>query len=277
MDSAPGTAGPISALPKRRPRILLRVVLASGVLLLAIILLLAPAVWPDPKIVWLTPSELARPAHSTVFAHYKYKLAVLVWPLIHNYWHGRLSINTDANFLMLSASAMEQAGLGAPFATNADGQRIWVLSPTEMASFQERLKTVPGALSICKTGVQTAEGRQGQARVRKLEDLGIKALTNGVQPLVRHIPIDLTVDVLPRIASGSIKLTIAVTATELIASQPGIPVINRTNLSAACRVSVPNAGGLIMEGGNAKDASGNTCLLIASPIAVDSRGNRIKL
>ncbi len=227
-----------------------------GVLLLAAILLLAIVLSPDPKVVWLSPSELSKPTHSTVFTRFKYRLAVLVWPLIHSFWHGHPSIMTDATFLTLSANTMNQTGLDVPFATNASGLRIWVLSATELASFRKRLSAVTGASRLSKSRVQTADGMQAQLSV-----IG---------------PTSLTVDILPKVASGSIKLTIGVTATELIASAPGNRGVTKTNLAAACRVLVPNAGGLIIDGGNAKDGTGNTYWLIASPTVVDARGNPIK-
>jgi hypothetical protein len=300
MDLTSGTPGPISAPPKRRLRPALRIALALGILLLIVILMVVLVLPSDTKVVWLTPSQISGPKQSTVFARYKYKLAVLVWPLIHNYWHGHPSISVNTSLMTLSSTATEQTGLGAPSATNASGLRIWILSPTELASFQKRLKAIPGASPMGKTGVQTADGMQAQAsmtlagltgsslpatdtkqaqvKVRELEDLGIRAeVMDGAQPKVRLRPINLTVDVIPKVTSSSIKLTIGVTATELIVSEPGIPGVTRTNLSVACRVLVPNAGGLVMESRTAKDASGNTCLMIASPTAVDSRGNPVKL
>ncbi len=261
MDLTPGTPGPISAPAKRRLRPTLRVALGLGILLLVVILLLALILPSDPNVVWLTPSQIAGPKQSTVFARYKYKLAVLVWPFIHNYWHGHPSISVNTSLLTLSSTAMEQTGLGAPFATNASGLRIWILSPTELASFRKRLslnasgfvKSVMGGPSV-----QTADGMQAQ--------VSASGPTNS-----------LTVDIIPKIVLSSIKLTIGVTGTELIVSEPGIPGVTRTNLSVACRVLVPNAGGLVMESGTTKDSSGNTCLMIASPTAVDSRGNPVKL
>ena len=50
----------------------------------------------------------------------------------------------------------------------------------------------------------------------------------------------------------------------------------KTNLAVACRVLLPNAGGLVVDGGGARDASGKNHWLIVSPTAVDARGNPIK-
>ena len=65
---------------------------------------------------------------------------------------------------------------------------------------------------------------------------------------------------------------------------PGVSLANvtsgpfwvRTNLSMACSVSIPNGGALIFDGGKTATSATNRWLII-SPVAVDSKGNPLKL
>src|SRR5215469_15228019 len=127
MDSPPLSPNPAAAARRLSPPA--RLALVLGLLLLAV--MMALFLWPSPKVVWLPSSELNRSANATLLARFKYRLALLVWPVVHNYWHGRPNIKIDADVLTFSAAAAEQIGLGAPTATNAEGLRIWLVSQSE--------------------------------------------------------------------------------------------------------------------------------------------------
>ena len=86
----------------------------------------------------------------------------------------------------------------------------------------------------------------------------------------------VAVDVVPRVISDSIKLTIGVTAPEAVAPQSAGNEGIKTNLAVACRALLPNSGGLLIDSGNAKDASGKRYRLVISPTIVDTRGNPVK-
>jgi hypothetical protein len=90
-----------------------------------------------------------------------------------------------------------------------------------------------------------------------------------------NTPVGVTVHLIPKFVSSSVELTLAATSTE-IGALSGQAEAVRTNLGVACRVLLPNAGGLVVDGGNAPDASGQSRWLIISPTAVDARGNPIK-
>lgn len=270
MDSLPPSPKSSSGTRRRSLSPPARLALVLGLLLFAA--MLALFLWPNPKVVWLPSSQLNRSAKSALFARFKFRLAILVWPMIHNYWHGRPNIKIDANVLTFSAAAANQTGLGPPDATNADGLRIWLVSQTELAAFRSRLIGLPGAKTISRSRIQTGDGGQANLQEGGPVIMGPQGSGTTNWSTQNHFSVTVT----PKIASTSIRLTISVLATEEIVSQGSRPTV-KTNLAAACRILAPNTGGLIIDGGRAKDGSGNSYWLIASPTAVDSNGNPVKL
>jgi hypothetical protein len=87
--------------------------------------------------------------------------------------------------------------------------------------------------------------------------------------------IGVTLDVMPKIASHQIQLATSALYTGLNEGDTMSPV--RTNLSATCRVFVPNAGGVLMASPGSKDINGTNYWLILSPAAVDGFGKPINL
>ena len=88
----------------------------------------------------------------------------------------------------------------------------------------------------------------------------------------------LEVALTPKIAHGAIRLLVGATATETDRShraQPREPA--DSNFSAACRVFIPNGGGLVISTPSAPDTGGGSYWFIVSPAAIDPRGNRINL
>jgi hypothetical protein len=199
-------------------------------------------------------------------------VALLVWPFIHNYWHSRPNIKIAADVMSFSAAAAEQIGLGAPAATNTDGLRLWLVSPSDLAVFQNRLVGLSGVKTISKSRIQTRDGMQGNVQEGGPAITGSQGSLTTNWSTMNHFTVTLT----PKIASSSIRLTIGVLATEETISPSSRPTI-KTKLAAACRILTPNGGALIIDGGNATDGSGNSYWLIASPTAVDSNGNPVKL
>lgn len=237
---------------------------ALGVLLLAIILFLVLTSFSGRKVVWLTPAEFARSTQPGPFTTFKQKVKTLASPLWRYYRRTRPQIRIDSSMLTLSAAAAEQIRLGAPVTTNANGMRAWILPPAELTALQARLKTNPGALLMGAPRVQTLDGNQ--ARLSQI----MQAPTWGKPTTV------LTVDLIPKVVSGSVKLTTSVIYTELTAQPPAKVFAVKTNLTAACRVFLPNGGGLVVEEASVKDAIGNIYLLILSPTIFDAQGNPIK-
>lgn len=266
MESKPATPESPTLAAERGRRSALRIGgIAFGILLLAIFLFLVLTSLSGRKVVWLTPAEFARSTQPGPFTTFKQKVKTLASPLWRYYRRTRLQIRIDSSMLTLSAAAAE-IRLGAPVTTNANGMRAWILLPAELNALQAQFKTNAGALLVGAARVQTFDGSRAQLSHT------MQAPTWGKPTTV----LALTVDLIPKVVSGSVKLTTSVTYTEMTAPPPGKVFAVKTNLTAACRVFLPNGGGLVVEEASVKDAIGDIYLLILSPTVFDAQGNPIK-
>jgi len=267
MDSKRGLPDRCSTLrkPSRRRGFKLGTI-ASGVFLLAIILFFAISTPPDDKVVWLTYGELARIKQGGLLARIKDKLMQWTAPLWKSYWNSQPQILIDSSLLRFPAAASDQTDLGASVATNTDGMRAWILSPAELSAFRQRLNSIPDASLLSRPRVQSAAGTSAQSFVGSTARLAGK-----------NVPIGLTLDLAPKVRSGSLQLFLGVTSTEMIVSPSANTSVLSTNFALACRVLLPNSGGLVVASGNAGHSHGTNYWLILSPTAVDARGNPLKL
>jgi len=242
-------------------------IIASGVLLLAIAFLCFHSTPPDGKVVWLRPDELARIENGGPLARIRDKLMQWTAPLWKSYWSSQPQILIDSSLLTFSAAETDQTGLGAPVATNRDGMRAWILSSAELSAFRQRLNSIPDASLLNRPRAQTAAGASAQTFVGSTARLAGK-----------NVPIGLTLDLAPKVRSGSLELLLGVTSTEMIVSpSANATQVLSTNVALACRVLLPNSGGLVVASCNARHSYGTNYWLILSPTAVDARGNPIKL
>jgi hypothetical protein len=267
MELEAGLSGPVSPIPKSYRRGRRRFTLALlGVLLLVIVLFLLLASKPVTPFAWLTQAEMARLTQAGPLTRLKDKVMILTAPLWRRYWNRRPQILIDSRLLTLSTAAAEQTGLGAPVATNSDGMRAWILSPAELSSFLQRLKTTPDASLLSRPRAQTAAGTSARTF------FGNTVLLAG-----NNVPVGLTLELSPEVRSGSIQVLLGVRSTESVGSTATNAAALSTNLAVACRVLLPNSGGLVVAGGNSRDLRGTNYWLILSPTAVDARGQPIKL
>jgi hypothetical protein len=249
----------------RRTGFKLRII-ASGAFLFAIIIFFSISTPPEDKVLWLAPGELARIKQGGAVARIKDKLMQWTAPVWKSYWSRQPQILIDSSLLTFSAAALDQTGLGASVATNTDGTRAWILSPAELSAFRQHLTTIPGASLLSRPRAQTAAGTSAQMFV------GSTALMAG-----KSVPIGVTLDLAPKVRSGSLQLLLGITSTKMIASTSANAAVLSTNLAVACRVLLPNSSGLVVASGNVTHAHGTNYWLILSPTAVDARGNPIKL
>ena len=268
MDSVPGSSEPTSPIPKRKGHPVRRFALAVaalGVLLLVFILFFTLTSKPEPTFLWLTPAEVAQLADSSPLTRLKDKFMSLTAPLWRRYWNRQPQVLIDSTLLTLPAGVVEKMNLGAPVATSADGLHAWIVSPSELKAMKDRIEAMRDPWLIGKPRIQTASG------VRGVTFMGRTLQVGGTNALV-----GVTLDVVPKTILDSTKLTIGVTATEVAASQSVNNEGIKTNLVAACQALLPNSGGLLIDSGNAKDASGRNYWFIVSPTTVDARGNPVK-
>ncbi len=240
--------------------------IALSALLLALLVFFCSSTPPDDKLVWLTVGELARTKEGSPLRRMKDKLTGWTAALWKSYWSRRPQILIDSRLLTLSKAAADQIDLGAPVATNSAGARAWILSPAELSGLLQRLKTIPDASLLSRPRAQTAASTSANVF------FGETRLVSGT-----NFPIGLTLDVTPKVRSGSIQLLIGFTSTAFVSSPPANAPAVSTNLAVACRVLLPNTGGLVVAGSNANHAQGTNYWLILSPTAVGAQGNPIKL
>jgi len=267
MPSKPRLPEQVSTPFNRHRRTTFKVgIIALSALLLALIIFFCTSTPPDDKLVWLTVGDLARTKRGTPFRRMKDKL--MGWTAAHwkSFWSSRPQILIDSRLLTLSKAAEDQTDLGAPVATNSDGAWAWILSSAELSGLLQRLKTMPDASLLSRPRAQTA------ASTTVNVFFGETRLVSGT-----NFPIGLTLEVTPKVRSGSIQLLMGVTSTEFVASPPATAPAVSTNFAVACRVLLPNTGGLVVAGSNANHAQGTNYWLILSPTAVGAQGNPIKL
>ena len=237
-----------------------------GILLLGIVLFFMLHVSPDRTLVWLTPAEFRQTTRPGIFTRIKYDIINLTGPFLRGFFRYRPQINIDSSLMAVSAAASEATDLGNPTATNTAGLRAWVLSPNDLQRFQRGLKTNPDAAVVSRPRISTANGIQAQLSVGQSAPAGGKS-----------IPVGLTIEIMPKVANGSLKLLVRFVSTEKAASPRGDSAFIRTNLAVSCQALLPNGGALVVDGGSATPASGTNYWLIVSPTAIDARGQPIKL
>ena len=255
MEPKPALPESVSLPAKDRRRSKLRIGMAVvGVLLLALLLWLVFTSLSGNQVVWLTPAELARRTQPGPFSAIKRKIWILAGPLRGLYRRNRPQIVIETSLGTPSLTTIEESGLGAPVTTNTQGLRAWVLTPAESSAFRIRLKAAPGASTGTIQRAQTFDGGQMQ-----LQSVDFRIVSG------KLTPVGLNTELTPKIVSRSVKLTMAVTFTELV--QPPADKVStvRTNFRATCQAVIPSGGSLVLDGGPPKNGGENRYLLIVSP------------
>jgi hypothetical protein len=233
-----------------------------GVLLPAIMLLLILTSLSGHKVIWLTPAEFARSTQPGPFSALKQKIKILAAPVWQRFRRAPLQIRIETSIVTLAASAARDVGLGRPVSTNVNGMSVWILSAAELNTLQARLKTNPAAL-LRAMPVQTLNRWPAQ-------------LGETMPGLWGKPPTALTLGLIPKAASGSIKLTASVIHTTLSTQPPAPTFVVKTNLTAACRAVIPAGHGLVMKATNLQDPIADTYFFLFSPAVLDAQGNPIK-
>jgi hypothetical protein len=215
---------------------------------------------PEPPLVWLDQTQFARQMQPGRLKRLYYKVVSLTAPVWQRFRRPKTHIQIAAKILAAQGVTTGQFGIGTAIATNDSGTQVWILSAAELNDLRQRLPTnrfeVVSAPSIITEDGLSASIFSGQALPQTSAWIGVSMYVS------------------PKIASHELQLAINAFYTEPNDS-PTIPV--RTNISAACRVRLPNAGGVLITSPAAKDAYSTNYWLILSPTAVDGYGNPIKL
>jgi hypothetical protein len=261
MNSPVESIKPINDWPKPRHRV--RVVLAMAllaVLLGTVLLWRSVSHRSEPAFQWLTPAEFSHATRLSPFKRIAYRLVYLVPALGRVYLGQRQKLSMSARLYALTQGAEMQAGLPPASSTNAGGERVWVLPPAEVKVFQQEATTNLCVRLVTQASIQTADG----------------AYCSGMTGTSASIPNGLTFDVLPRVGAGWVRLLAAVSSTENSQGSSPYFATLHTNLAAACRVLIPNQGGLLLAAPAAKSLSETNYWILISATAVDAKGNPIK-
>lgn len=108
MGSEPGLPEQATTSRPRSRRTAFKLgLVASGVLLLAVIFFCSRPNPADDKVVWLTFGELARIKQGGPLARMKHRLMHWTAPLWKSYWSSRPQILIDSSLLTLSAASAD--------------------------------------------------------------------------------------------------------------------------------------------------------------------------
>jgi hypothetical protein len=224
----------------------------SAILLLVVIVVVVFTTLSATKVVWLTPAELARSTQPGPLTTFKQKVRNLAGPLWHRFRRTPPQITISSSLLIISSTAAEQIGLGSPATTNANGMRAWILTPTESTELQRQLKTNSGTILLGNSSVMTLN--RGQTRV----------VVGNTGAMVGTPRTATTVDLIPKVVSGAVKVTIAATSIETVVPSGNAQSV-KTNFAVACQAVIPNGGSLVLDSGSPKDGNTNRYWLIVSP------------
>jgi hypothetical protein len=216
---------------------------------------------PEPNFVWLDQTQFARQMHPGRLKRLYYKVVNFTAPVWQHFSRPRTHILINSKILAFHGLSTGQLAIGAAIATNEIGAQVWLLSPAEMDDLRQRLKTASYSEVVYAPSVTLADGMpagafSGYAHPQTLATIGV------------------SLDLSPKIVAHQFRLALnAVYSDEN--DDPAMPV--RTNLSAACRVTVQNAGGVLISSPISKAPNGTNYWLILAPTAIDGFGKPIKL
>jgi hypothetical protein len=261
MNSPVESMMPVDDRPKPRRRVaiipamaLLAVLLATGLLWRSFSYRLEPA------FQWLTPAEFSHATRLTPFTGIAYKLMNLVPALGRGYLNRRPHLSISARLYALTQRPEMQIGLPAASSTNTYGERAWLLSPVKLKALQEKATTNLSIRLVTQAGIQTAD------RMHCTVMTGISTSN----------PNGLTLDALPRVGPGWVRLLAAADSIENRRGSSPFSAMLHTNLAVAFRVRIPNQGGLLLAAPTDKSGSETNYWILISGTAVDSTGVPIK-
>jgi hypothetical protein len=280
MDSSPpatGTSSSSAGQPQKHhaPLRWVYAILGLFLVILALVLVLVLPEGSNRQFTWMTSEQITQAMTPGPLTILSYRVQRMLGPLMRYYHSTRPNIVITSEFVTASPDEAGEFGLGAPAATNANGLCVWILSSKQMASFSKALKT-RSVISILR--IQTADGTQaaismGLGNPNPMPTLRLsRGQSTPAAPSVGRTGIDI----LPKISADGVNLLLsAISAEADPQTTPGSAGI-RTNFFAACRVLVPDAGGLVLDCGDSGGGSETNYWLIVSPVLVDARGMPIK-
>jgi hypothetical protein len=219
---------------------------------------------PEPPLVWLDQSQFARQMQpgrlKRLYYKVYYKVVSLTAPVWQRFRRPKRHVQIAAKILAVQGVTTGQLGIGAAIATNDSGTQVWILSAAELNDLRQRLPTNRFEVVWSPT-ITTEDGFGGG--INSGQVLPQTSAWVGVNMVVST-----------KITSHELQLTIYTFYTKPNDS-PTIPI--RTNLSAAFRAKLSNAGGMLISSPVSRDLNGTNYWLILESTAVDGYDKPIKL
>ena len=181
---------------------------------------------------------------------------------------------TDANIFTATTDAIDKLNLGAPASTNADGRRAWILSPAEMTTFNQSVKTNAGVKTVSRPRMLTGDGQQAQ--VSMIQSMPTNSHPAALHSVSAQAAVGLVADIVPKLQNGSIKLSVAATDTQTNGWSADGDLMLKTNLPGRASAFVPNGGGIILEVSLGTNNGGTNYWFALSTVAIDARGMPLK-
>jgi hypothetical protein len=237
-------------------------IVVAGLLVIALTAIITPKkAAPEPTFVWLDQSQFARQRQPGRLKRLYYKVVRFTAPVWRHFRRPKTQILITCKILAVHGVTTGQLDIHEAMATNGTGAQVWLLSPSQLADLGKRLKTVNGIDVVNAPRLITTDGEAasifvGHAQPQTLASIGI------------------SIDLSPNIVARQLQLAMNAVYTD-DNDGPTMPI--RTNLSATCRVSLPNASGVLMASPLSNDLNGTNYWLILSPTAIDGLGKPIKL
>jgi hypothetical protein len=249
--------------PAKRIRIWLVAVAAClAAALVAIVAPKKPA--PEPTFVWLDQTQFARQMQPGRLKRLYYKVVNFTAPVWRHFSRPKTQILITSKILAVHGVTTAQLDIHEAMATNETGAQVWLLSPSQLADLGKRLKTVNGIDVVNAPRLITSDGEGASIFVGHTQPQTPQTLAS----------IGILLNLSPKIVAHQLQLAMNALYTD-DDDGPAMPI--RTNLSAACRLRLQNAGGVLLSTPLPKDLNGTNYWLILSPTAIDGSGKPIKL
>jgi len=257
MDSA----APAS-VSNQRKRIRVWVIITPACLIVAIIAIVASKKpGPEPKFAWLDQTQFSRQMRPGRLTQLYYKVVNFTAPVWHRFRRPKTHIQISIKFLAVHGVTATELGIGAAIGTNDTRTQAWILSSAELEELRQRIKTMHGFDSVNESSITMADGTAASVLAGQTHP---QALTF----------VGSSVDVTPKIASHQFQFGMSVVYSE---PDPRATTSVRTNLAAACRLILPNAGGILITSPESNGPNATNYWLLLSPTAIDAYGKMKKL
>lgn len=234
---------------------------AVCVLVASILLVFTLARPPVGSVAHLTTSERERLTRPGGMTRLKWRLKNWTAPVLHRFWKGQPIIDIDSQLIAAAPAGTGLLELPRPATTTADGERAWIMSPSEMKSFRQRLLDLRGGTVLGSPRIHTIGGGSAQ----------LSSVRNVYVPW-KSATIGFTLDVAPRVTGNSLRLIVTAISTEALTATNSAAATIRTNFAIIYQAWMDSQSALVVDAGKARDSQGNGYWFIVTPTILDEYG-----